>query len=94
MKDPRSPEQRIREEAEMVPAITFGYIGNFERWGDDRLLFLRVKNSYWTEGNHKAIWSCPAKDLDRAEMSEALRALKHFRLGYEAAKKEFESTQI
>lgn len=86
-------EKKIRAEAENTPHITFGYIGNFERWGDDRKLFLWISNLSYDRGNLKDIWSCTAVDLDKAEYSSATRALKHFKLGYEAAKKEFETTQ-
>jgi hypothetical protein len=37
---PVSPETLLRERVEILakelPGTTFGYIGNFERWGDDR----------------------------------------------------------
>lgn len=29
-------EERVKELSKELPGTTFGYIGNFERWGDDR----------------------------------------------------------
>ena len=84
-------EKKIRDEAEKTPCITFGYIGNFERWGDDRMLFLWISNQRHENGNQKDIWSCNARELDRQTVAGALYALRRFREGYEAAKKEWET---
>ena len=35
-----SSERRICDRCKDVDGLTFGYIGNFERWGDDRKLFI------------------------------------------------------
>ncbi len=85
-------EKNISDAAKETPLITFGYIGNFERWGDDRKLFLWISNLWWENGNRKDIWSCNAVDLDRREQAKALRALRKFKDGYDAAKKEAENT--
>lgn len=86
-------EKKIREEVDNTPGITFGYIGNFERWGDDRMLYLWVDGQRWEDGNRnqKDLWSCNATSLDKAALGRARIALRQFRMGYEAAKKEYQS---
>jgi hypothetical protein len=34
--DFRILEERVKELSQELPGVTFGYIGNLERWGDDR----------------------------------------------------------
>ena len=84
-------ERKIREAAEGAHLITFGYIGNFERWGDDRRLFLWISNMRGENGNLKSIWSCNSVELNRQELANARIALRHFKEGYDAAKKGFET---
>ena len=90
----RAIELKIREVAEETPCITFGYIGNFERWGDDRRLYLWIDRSRDSDGRRKHLWSCEAVGLDSAEMTCATRALRCFKEGYEAAKREAEAEII
>ena len=35
-------ERRICDRCKDVDGLTFGYIGNFESWGDDRKLFIWI----------------------------------------------------
>ena len=80
-----SLERRIGDRCREVEGLNFGYIGNFERWGDDRKLFIwieedkmRVKN-----GNQASLWSCVATDLDGTSAQRALVVIR----GFEAGKK-------
>ena len=76
-------ERRICDRCKDVDGLTFGYIGNFERWGDDRKLFIwineddmRAKN-----GNQASLWECVARDLNVKDAVEALAAIKGFQMG-------------
>jgi len=76
-------ERRICDRCKDVDGLTFGYIGNFERWGDDRKLFIwideegmRLKN-----GNQASLWECEARDLDVKSTCLALAAIKGFQMG-------------
>ena len=59
-------ERRICDRCRDVDGLTFGYIGNFERWGDDRKLFIWIDEDDMRErnGNHANLWECVARDLD------------------------------
>lgn len=48
--------------------LIFGYIGNFERWGDDREL--RIWDN---EGN--TLWKCEAIRLDRQAFDRAVNII-------------------
>ena len=76
-------ERRICDRCKDVDGLTFGYIGNFESWGDDRKLFIwineddmRAKN-----GNQASLWECVARDLNVKDTVEALAAIKGFQMG-------------
>ena len=76
-------ERRICARCRDVDGLTFGYIGNFERWGDDRKLFIwineddmRAKN-----GNQASLWECVARDLNVKDTLEAFAAIKGFQMG-------------
>lgn len=83
---PKEVEARIRQIADKNEGLTFGYIGNFERWGDDRLLYLWVKGVNHEGGNQAHIWSAEAKSLTRSDYSQAAKAIRLFDLGWQAAK--------
>lgn len=68
-----------------VQGLTYGYIGNFERWGDDRLLHIWVTDRREANGNLKSLWCCEANSLTRLEFSKASIAVKVFVAGWEAA---------
>ena len=75
-------ERRICDRCRDVDGLTFGYIGNFERWGDDRKLFIwineddmRAKN-----GNQASLWECVARDLNVKDTVEAFAAIKGFQM--------------
>ena len=76
-------ERRICDRCRDVDGLTFGYIGNFERWGDDRKLFIwineddmRAKN-----GNQASLWEFVARDLNVKDTVEAFAAIKGFQMG-------------
>ena len=76
-------ERRICDRCKDVDGLTFGYIGNFESWGDDRKLFIwineddmRAKN-----GNQASLWECVARDLNVKDTVEAFAAIKGFQMG-------------
>ena len=76
-------ERRICDRCRDVDGLTCGYIGNFERWGDDRKLFIwineddmRAKN-----GNQASLWECVARDLNVKDTVEAFAAIKGFQMG-------------
>lgn len=60
--------------AEMYPDhITYGYIGNFERWGDDRMLH------FWLKSSPKDyIWCAEAKTLSREDVARASAVMQGF----------------
>ena len=76
-------ERRICDHCKDVDGLTFGYIGNFERWGDDRKLFIwineddmRAKN-----GNQASLWECEARDLNVKDAYAAFAAIQGFQMG-------------
>ena len=76
-------ERRICDRCKDVDGLTFGYIGNFESWGDDRKLFIwineddmRAKN-----GNQAVLWECVARELNVKDTCLALAAIKGFHMG-------------
>ena len=76
-------ERRICDRCRDVDGLTFGYIGNFESWGDDRKLFIwineddmRAKN-----GNQASLWECVARDLNVKDAYAAFAAIKGFQMG-------------
>ena len=78
-----SLERRIGDQCRKAEGLTFGYIGNFERWGDDRKLFIwineddmRAKN-----GNQASLWECVARDLNVKDTVEAFAAIKGVQMG-------------
>ena len=76
-------ERRICDRCRDVDGLTFGYIGNFESWGDDRKLFIwineddmRAKN-----GNQAVLWECVARDLNVKDARLALAKIHGFQMG-------------
>ena len=76
-------ERRICDRCKDVDGLTFGYIGNFERWGDDRKLFIWINEDEMREknGNQAALWECVARDLNVKDTCLALAAIKGFQMG-------------
>ena len=76
-------ERRICDRCRDVDGLTFGYIGNFESWGDDRKLFIWINEDEMREkkGNHANLWECVARDLDVKSTCLALAAIKGFQMG-------------
>jgi len=73
-------ERNIAERCAKEEGLTFGYIGNFESWGDDRKLFI------WVDGmdrgvNQLSIWECPATSLCFEAAREATAAIRGFSAG-------------
>ena len=81
--EPPSLERRICDRCRDVDGLTFGYIGNFERWGDDRKLFIWINEDEMREknGNQASLWECVARDLDVKSTCLALAAIKGFQMG-------------
>ena len=82
-KEPPSLERRICDRCRDVDGLTFGYIGNFESWGDDRKLFIWINEDEMREknGNQAALWECVARDLNVKDSCLALAAIKGFQMG-------------
>ena len=80
-----SLERRIGDQCRKAEGLTFGYIGNFERWGDDRLLMIWVNEDKMRErnGNQRCLWRCPAKDLKAEEAIAASYVIRGFEAGKE-----------
>ena len=80
-----SLERRIGDMTREVEGLTFGYIGNFESWGDDRLLMIWINEDEMREknGNLKSLWECKATALDYEQASRAICVVR----GFEAGKK-------
>ncbi len=78
-------ERRICDRCRDVDGLTFGYIGNFESWGDDRLLMIWINEDEMREknGNLKSLWECKATALDHEQASRAICVVR----GFEAGKK-------
>ena len=78
-------ERRICDRCRDVDGLTFGYIGNFERWGDDRLLMIWINEEMMRErnGNRRCLWRCPAKDLTANEAIAASYVIRGFEAGKE-----------
>ena len=76
-------ERRICDRCKDVDGLTFGYIGNFESWGDDRKLFIWIDEDDMREknGNQASLWECVARDLDVKSTCLALAAIKGFQTG-------------
>ena len=81
--EPPSLERRICDRCRDVDGLTFGYIGNFESWGDDRKLFIWINEDDMREknGNQANLWECVARDLDVKSTCLALAAIKGFQMG-------------
>ena len=71
-------ERRICDRCRDVDGLTFGYIGNFESWGDDRKLFIWIDEDDMREknGNQASLWECVARDLNVKDAS--LRGSRSF----------------
>ena len=76
-------ERRICDRCRDVDGLTFGYIGNFESWGDDRKLFIWINEDEMREknGNQASLWECVARDLNVKDTCLALAAIKGFQMG-------------
>ena len=81
--EPPTLERRICDRCRDVDGLTFGYIGNFESWGDDRKLFIWINEDEMREknGNQASLWECVARDLDVKSTCVALPAIKGFQMG-------------
>ena len=81
--EPPTLERRICDRCRDVDGLTFGYIGNFESWGDDRKLFIWIDEDEMREknGNQASLWECVARDLDVKSTCVALAAIKGFQMG-------------
>ena len=81
--EPPTLERRICDRCRDVDGLTFGYIGNFESWGDDRKLFIWINEDEMREknGNQASLWECVARDLDVKSTCVALAAIKGFQMG-------------
>ena len=78
-------EGNICEQCRKEEGLTFGYIGNFERWGDDRLLMIWVNEDKMREsnGNQRCLWRCPAAELVAGDAIAAMHVIKGFQAGKE-----------
>ena len=79
-------ERNIGEQCSKEEGLTFGYIGNFERWGDDRLLMIWVneeKMRMTDTGNQRCLWRCPAAELVAGDAIAAMHVIKGFQAGKE-----------
>ena len=73
--------------------LSLGYIGNLERWGDDRLWYIWVQGLRYEDGNRntKDIWCAGAGALEEScdtaarTVARALQAIRVFEVGLEAA---------
>ena len=81
--EPPTLERRICDRCRDVDGLTFGYIGNFESWGDDRKLFIWINEDEMREknGNQASLWECVARDLNVKDTCLALAAIKGFQMG-------------
>lgn len=81
----------ISSQVSEVLGLTFGYIGNFESWGDDRLLIIWIQDPY---GYDKKLWECKATSLTPAATSSALCAIKGFKAGFSYSRDHFKDSHI
>lgn len=82
---PAAIENRIRTFTEKVPGLRFGYIGNIERWGDDRRLHIWVEGHRHDNGNPPSLCRCEARALAIKENASAWHAVNGFKIGRETA---------
>ena len=83
-------ERMISDEVDKHDGFTFGYIGNFERWGDDRKLYIesgdpkfkdysdayfKGAGSEW-RGSAKKIWQSEAKSLNQDAFDRAVKSIQ------------------
>ena len=78
-----SLERKIRNICKDVDGLTFGYIGNFERWGDDRKLFIWIDEDNMREknGNRANLWEGVACDLNLEYTCRAFASVRGFEMG-------------
>ena len=78
-------ERNIGDQCRKAIGLSFGYIGNFERWGDDRLLMIWINEEMMRErnGNRRCLWRCPAKDRTASEAIAASYVIRGFEAGKE-----------
>lgn len=88
---PKEIEEALGVLIENHPALTFGYIGNFERWGDDRSLRIWVKGLWEKNGNQTGIWAADAVRLTFDDFVRANRAVHYFAIGFKAATAAFKT---
>ncbi len=80
-------ECELAEIVRETPGLKWGYIGNFERWGDDRCLHIWVEGLEESNGNTKSLWSGEARTFDRDHYFNALGKIWAYKIGYEAGQK-------
>lgn len=68
-------ENLIRIVCKHTPNLEFSYIGNFDSWGDERLLYVQDTPS------GANLWTCEAKRYDKAEACKLSKLLTAYRLG-------------
>ena len=79
-------EDRLRLIVSSVPELSFGYIGNDERWGDDRLLHIWVRDLREKNGNLVSLWCREAVRLTQEDVSKAWSAVNGFRVALRLAR--------
>jgi len=80
-------EQDLNTLVADIGTLEFGYIGNFESWGDDRRLMIWIRNMSEDSGNFMKLWSCEAKDFCNKEYYKASLLVNSFALGAHSALK-------
>jgi len=65
-------ERSISQAAHKAEGFTFGYIGNFESWGDDRKLMI------WKD--NVRVWEAEAKGINEKDLDRAMKILKGIKM--------------
>jgi hypothetical protein len=83
--NPKTLEDLIKK-VEDVEGLILGYIGNVERWGDERCFYIAICGLHEENGNVKKIWACDAKKFKTDDYYTAMKAMRLFSLGVEYMK--------
>jgi|TARA_R100001443_G_scaffold110143_1_gene121888 hypothetical protein len=85
-------EKHIRKAVDKADGLSFGYIGNYEKWGDNRKLIIWYGKEDKDEPR-PTLWEHEAKDLDRVSCGIALASIKAYTKGYDSASGYWESME-
>lgn len=75
---------RLNELVAKTSGLNYGYIGNFEKWGDDRMLIIWI-DDLRENGRTPELWSCEARSATVEDFWRAISKVQAFALGRKSA---------